>query len=215
LEDVFEELASYARRTENLERLLAARVPKPCEPSKATGENELATAVQATDWREALVVEAYPDPSATRWLCTPDRKWYWNVDEWFTTSSARDRDLVDDNAYTATARRTCTEPPNLREWWPVKADAWTCAAHRCSAPAVVRERDELREACEVANATAEKVIKERDTLRRQLATAQSDLVSMTAQRDNAVRRATAAEQKLVLIRAEYERLQQAMRDDGN
>ena len=106
----------------SLDRLIAARVSKPCEPSKATGENELATAVRAADWREALVVEAYPDPSATRWLCTPDRAWYWNTDEWFATSSSRDRDLVDDNDETANARRTCTEPPNLREWWPAKAD---------------------------------------------------------------------------------------------
>lgn len=54
LEDVFEELASYARRTENLERLLAARVSNPCEPSKATGENELATDIMCADRQRFL-----------------------------------------------------------------------------------------------------------------------------------------------------------------
>ena len=54
LEDVFEELASHARRTENLERLLAARVSNPCEPSKATGENELATDIMCADRQRFL-----------------------------------------------------------------------------------------------------------------------------------------------------------------
>jgi len=128
LEDVFEELASYARRTENLERLLAARVSNPCEPSKATGENELATAVQAADWREALVPVRLDDDTMVWWM-TPDCKYYsanytdptcgWgNVQN--TLDALKTASTVPHVAYQT--RDALPEPPNLREWWPVKAD---------------------------------------------------------------------------------------------
>jgi len=108
-------------RTEKLESLIAARVPKPCEPSKATGENELATAVEGADWREALVTLQFL-PDGTKWLYTPDRKLFWSGGMWVGGCEDGGRAIVDDDEWIAEARRTCTDPPNLREWWPAKAD---------------------------------------------------------------------------------------------
>jgi len=112
----------------SLDRLIAARVSKPCEPSKATGENELATAVEGADWREALVPVRLDDDTMVWWM-TPDCKYYsanytdptcgWgNVQN--TLDALKTASTVPHVAYQT--RDALPEPPNLREWWPVKAD---------------------------------------------------------------------------------------------
>lgn len=112
----------------SLDRLIAARVSKPCEPSKATGQNELASAVQAADWREALVPVRLDDDTMVWWM-TPDCKYYsanytdptcgWgNVQN--TLDALKTASTVPHVAYQT--RDALPEPPNLREWWPAKAD---------------------------------------------------------------------------------------------
>ena len=114
-----------------LDRLIAARVSKPCDPSKATADNELATAIEAADWREALVPIQYANSSWHHtWWATP----YGNVvtfdcqsgERWHELDWAKEGykavDIGSVRPEYIAVRDALPEPPNLSEWWPAKAD---------------------------------------------------------------------------------------------